>query len=326
MMKLKYLFDNRDLAKMLVDNWKYDEDSLHMFDYFRISSNAIYPFQYEGKTKLLRFTPTSEKDKNNVLAELEFICYLSSNGYPALKTVLSKNSEELVEAQTPWGEYYATVFDRVKGVQIEDTDFNDNIMFEYGKTLGKLHKLSSSFKPILRRWSYEDILLWIHSSLKEFENQEVALNEVTLLQAYFSNLPKTTQNYGLVHYDFDLDNVFYDEASGTCNVIDFDDAMYHWYAMDIEQTLDSIKEEVDAKKYEHIKECFLNGYRNEYEITDEMLSIQPIFRRFANLYSYTRVLRACEEVWNNEPEWLIDLRIKLNNVMKNAAMNFDCDL
>lgn len=46
MLKLKYLFDNRDLAKMILENWDYDESSLKMFDYFRISSNAVYPFQY----------------------------------------------------------------------------------------------------------------------------------------------------------------------------------------------------------------------------------------------------------------------------------------
>lgn len=37
-----------------------------------------------------------------------------------------------------------------------------------------------------------------------------------------------------------FNNVFYDEETGSCNMIDFDDSMYHWYAMDIEQALDSL--------------------------------------------------------------------------------------
>lgn len=322
MIKLKYLFDNRDLAEMLLGNWEYDEDSLEMFKYFRISSNAIYPFRNKEKSKLLRFAPVSEKGKDNILAELEFINYLNANQYPALKTVLSKKHEELVTAKTPWGEYYATVFDRVSGVQIEDTDFSDDIMFEYGKSLGRLHKLSSNFTPTYRRWSYEDVLSWIYDTLIELPNQKPALKEVDLLRNYFSKLSKSPENYGLVHYDFDLDNVFYDEATHTCNVIDFDDSMYNWYVTDIEQTLDSIKKETDPMRYEHVKGCFLSGYRSEYSVTDEMLSLQPIFRRFANLYSYTRVLRSSVEIWENEPEWLVDLRVKLDSFMKDESIYF----
>lgn len=326
MMKLKYLFDNRELAKMLLGNWKYDQASLEMFRDYRISSNAIYPFKNEGKIKLLRFAPVTEKDKNNILAELEFIAYLSSKEYPALKTELSNSGEELVTAKTPWGEYYAAVFHRVPGVRLDDTDLNDDIMFEFGKKLGKLHQLSAKFTPTNRRWSYEDVLLWIKSNLAEFENQEAALEELNLLKDYFSKLPKTNENYGLVHYDFELDNVFYDKVTATCSVIDFDDAMYHWYVMDIEQTLDSLKEELEPQKYEQAKKCFIEGYRSEYKVTDEMLSLLKVFRRFANLYGYTRILRSAEEVWDNEPEWLVDLRVKLYNAVKRKAVNFGSEL
>lgn len=322
MMKLGNLFDNRDLAEMLVGNWDYDKSSLEMFKYYRISSNAIYPFQSKGKTKLLRFVSLSEKDKSSILAELEFIKYLNSNQYPALINVLSKSGEEVVTAHTPWGNYYATAFDRVSGVQIGNTDINDNIMYELGKTLGHLHRLSSRFSPIYKRGSHEDALKWIKNTLSEFHNQEAATDEVNLLQAYFSNLLKSNENYGLVHYDFEFDNVFYDEETQSCNVIDFDDSMYHWYVMDIEQSLDSIKEEIEPSRYEHAKELFLNGYRSEYPVTEEMLSLLPVFRRFANLYKYARVLRSSAETWDNEPEWLVDLRVKLNNSMKSKSVNF----
>jgi len=63
MLKLKYLFDNEDLAKMILENWKYDPSSIEMFKYFRISSNAVYPFKSEEKVMLLRFAPCTEKDK-----------------------------------------------------------------------------------------------------------------------------------------------------------------------------------------------------------------------------------------------------------------------
>jgi Ser/Thr protein kinase RdoA (MazF antagonist) len=195
-------------------------------------------------------------------------------------------------------------------------------MYEVGKTLGNLHRLSSKFSPINKRWSHEDVFKWIKSTLSEFYNQEAAMEEVNLLHTYFSNLPQSNENYGLIHYDFEFDNVFYDETTKSCHVIDFDDAMYHWYVMDIEQSLDSIKEEIEPSRYEHAKELFFNGYRSEFPVTEEMLSLMPVFRRFANLYNYARVLRSSADTWDNEPERLVNLRVKLSNSMKSKSAKF----
>lgn len=58
----------------------------------------------------------------------------------------------------------------------------------------------------------------------------------------------------MIHYDFEFDNVFYDDESTTCNIIDFDDAMYHWYAMDIELTLDSLQDCIPHEIYNTSKD------------------------------------------------------------------------
>lgn len=49
MLKLKYLFQHNALAEMILKNWNYDPESLNMFQYYRISSNAVYPFRDQGK-------------------------------------------------------------------------------------------------------------------------------------------------------------------------------------------------------------------------------------------------------------------------------------
>lgn len=309
MLKLKYLFHDENLAEMLVKNWEYDPESLDMFQYYRISSNAIYPFEYEEQTRLLRFAPTTEKCKTNIAAELEFIAYLRGNGYRALEPVASLGGEELVEARTPWGDFYASVFKRVPGVQISQTDCNDEIMFCYGKALGKLHQLSSEYVPVTsKRWTCHDVLDWIEELFIDSPQEEAALAEARLLRNYFASLPVTKSNFGLVHYDFEYDNVFYDETTHSCHVIDFDDAMYHWYAMDIEQALASLRDCVSPDSFNATKQCFLDGYRTEFDISDDMEALLPACRRFAALYGYARVWRAMAEQWANEPDWLVELR------------------
>ncbi|MDW0114096.1 phosphotransferase [Sporosarcina saromensis] len=328
MLKLKNLFNNVDLAEMIVKNWAYDEPSLEMFSFYRISSNAIYPFRSEGKIQLLRFSPKAEKNRENLLAELDFIAYLHDKDYGVLEAVVSKNGEKLVEIQTPWGDYFASVFKRVPGIQIGETDVSDHIVFHHGKTLGKLHQLSSAFEPSThQRWSYNDVFDWIQSILVKFPNEKAAFHETQKLQAYFNTLPKTSSNYGLIHYDFEYDNVFYDELTDSCYAIDFDDSMYHWYVMDIVQALDSLEDCVPPELVQQKRQCFLEGYQTEFDISnDDMTALWTACNRFANLYSYARLLRASEEEWKNEPRWLVDLRQKLTNAMKSTSMNFGKEL
>lgn len=323
MMKLKYLFSNEDLAEMILKNWKHDKDDIDMFKYYRISANAIYPFKVKGEIQFLRFAPKSEKKNINILAELDFIHYLKSKQYGVLEPVKSKDNKELIEVETPWGKYLATVFKRVKGEQINKTDFNDDIIFTYGKALGKLHQLSSGYLPnIDQRWSCEEVLQWISDILMNYPEEKLALQEAKKIQNFYSTLPMTKDNFGLVHYDFECDNVFFDKASKTCNVIDFDDAMYHWYVMDITQALESLKEYIPNDKYQDKKQCFIDGYNTEYNISDDMMSIMPIFRRFANLYGYTRVLRSIDDKWDNEPQWMEKLRIDLSQTNESDSSFF----
>ncbi|MBN1427014.1 MAG: phosphotransferase [Anaerolineae bacterium] len=325
MLKLRYLFDNTDLAEMLLKNWEYDASSLDMFQYYRISANAIYPFRKHEEVCLLRFCPTSEKQKENIIAELDFIGYLRGRHYQALEPVPSKTGEELIEQATPWGAYYASVFKRVSGRQIGESTFDNDIVFAFGASLGHLHSLSSEYiNPKTKRWAHTDVLTWIEDTLRTVSAEELAFSELNLLRDYFSTLPKNHTNYGLVHYDFELDNVFYDPETKSCSVIDFDDAMYHWYIMDIDQALNSLETEVDwtEGEFQIKKTTFLEGYRSHFDIDDDLLVTLPTFRRFANLYGYARIARSIQEKWKNEPEWLVELRTVLQNALRDRAMFF----
>ncbi|MGN7355356.1 phosphotransferase enzyme family protein [Paenibacillus amylolyticus] len=324
MLNLKYLFQNNDLAEMILKKWSYDPESLDMFQYYRISSNAVYPFRDQGEVRLLRFAPVEEKNQVNLSAELEFLRYLRTNQYGAMEVVPSHSGTELVEVHTPWGTYYASVFKRVPGSQLGSIDLNDSILYSYGQALGELHHLSRTFMPEQKekRWTYTDVLDWMQEILKGFPGERAALNEVEFLRTYFATWPMTQQNFGLIHYDFELDNVFYDEGSQSCYAIDFDDSMYHWYAMDVEQSLDSLREEIEPEQWEQKRQLFLNGYWSKAGERYDLGSMFPACRRFANLYGYVRMLRSVAEQWSHEPEWMSGLRARLERIMTEKAEQF----
>ncbi|MCB2290541.1 phosphotransferase [Clostridium sp. CS001] len=323
MLKLKYLFNNKDLAHMILNNWENDNKDSDLLNYFRISSNAVYWCKNQGNTFFLRFVAAEEKSMEKILAELEFLTYLRNCGYPAVETILSKAGNELEVVNTPWGVYYAVAFKKVSGKQLSEVPLTDDIIFGLGESLGRLHRLSSEYTPLKeRRMDWKETMDWIEVVLQGFPEEIAAKEELRILKDYFLKLSATKENFGLIHYDFELDNVFYDESSKAYNPIDFDDSTYHWYAMDIGQSLDSLKEELPKGQIESSVNQFIKGYRGEYNISDDMLTLLPVFKRYANLYGYVRLLQSIEERWDNEPEWMVDLRIRFEGVLNNRKATF----
>jgi len=109
MLKLKYLFENFDLARKCVELYDFDEESLdRMLPYFRISSNAIYPFckgTNEDKICFLRLSPIEEKSYFDVLSEVDLIEWLIEKGFSAMQPVPMKNGRLAEQIHTQWGIY-----------------------------------------------------------------------------------------------------------------------------------------------------------------------------------------------------------------------------
>jgi Ser/Thr protein kinase RdoA (MazF antagonist)/catechol 2,3-dioxygenase-like lactoylglutathione lyase family enzyme len=322
MLTLKHLIDNRPLTLMILGNWNFDEDSLDLLDEYRISSNATYPFYCNGEVELLRYAPVSEKSEDNLAAELEFLRYLDMQGYPALRIIPSRSQMDFEKVETPWGQYVACVFARVPGESMDTVRLTEDIVMTYGRTLGQLHNRSSSYTPEHKRWSYTDVFAWIRNTLLSIEEEDLALSEADFLEKIMDAVPKSPETYGLIHYDFELDNVFYDEDTATCHVIDFDDAMFHFYGVDVEKALASIREKASDKEYDIARGWFLAGYRSVRAFSDETLELFPLYRRFISLYGYARIVRAIHEPVESEPEWMRDLRDHLLFLLGERSSEF----
>ena len=313
MLRLKYLYENFDLAKFALKNWDYDAETLgDCMQHFRISSNAIYPFLWQGNMRYLRLSPVSEKMENNLRGELEFLRYLQRRSYPAVIPVASNLGELVVTIDSTWGKYYASVFKGVDGISIEDTDCNDRIVYAYGKALGQLHILSAEYSPEIRKWTYCDVLLWIGETLEEGHAPNKMLVELEEVRQELNKLSQTGDSFGLVHYDFEPDNVFWDEDKHCCTAIDFEDGMYHFFLIDLEQALDALLENISEDRKMIAKTIFLQGYQSVKMLEADYAEKLKLMRRFCNLYSYARLIRCIAEEHPDEPDWMIQLREKLH--------------
>ena len=321
MLKLKYLIDNRPLVKKILSRWSYDEDSLDLLDQYRISSNAVYPFLYQEQLRLLRFYPIPEKPEGSGQAEISFLKYLQEARYPSLRIVPSIHSNDFELFEEDGTLFFACVFARVPGVSVDSLSLSEEVVSAAGKALGELHSLASLYAPDLRRWSYTDVLSFCRQVFDEVGNQEQALREADFIEKLLDVLPKTSERYGLIHFDFERDNLFYCQDNNTCHVIDFDDAMYHFYAADVERALSDLTSD-ESSDPNDIEAWFLSGYRSVRAMSEDEIAMFPLFQRFANLYGYARVLRVIEEPAIATPEWMTSLLARLEDLLHERSVDF----
>jgi Ser/Thr protein kinase RdoA (MazF antagonist) len=232
MLKLKHLFDNRDLAMMLLENWGYDKNALDMLDYFRISGNAIYPYKCNGEICFLRFVPWEAKIENEMNEEINFIQYLLQNGLNVLEPIISKQGNCLLNKNTPWGKYLVCAFRRVEGDRLDGfnsdgIDWTDELISGYGKELGKIHKFSSKYKNVPKKSCFKIIEEMDFFIKTKMGNNEIITKELKEIKNLLKKIPQNKSNFGLIHGDYELDNVFYDKNTKKYSIIDFGSSIYH---------------------------------------------------------------------------------------------------
>ncbi|MFJ7667618.1 phosphotransferase enzyme family protein [Lysinibacillus sp. NPDC097195] len=312
---------NNAFAQSLLQFWEYDEGTLGLW---RASSNYVYAFQCNQVQYFLRISFEQDNSIEQIRAELEFMQYLQSNGFPTVTPIQSKNKKLIETLKTPEGTYFAVVFNVANGINLDDDTINEKQMEEWGKSLASLHCLSKTYEPVCnKRKSWLDTVQFMESVFKKYPGEELALEELSEITNWLQSLSTDKDVFGLIHYDFQLDNLFFEEDNYPhFNVIDFDDAVYHWYVLDIVTALDDFigNDDPQSKLLTH---SFLNGYRTKMILENDVVAQFQQFQRYANLYKYARLLKTLDYGEINEtPLWFDELKKKLVSVADKLRNKF----
>lgn len=293
-------------AEQILMNWEHDEDSLY---YIRTSANFVFVFQNNGERYYLRFVEREEKNIETIQAEIHILQYLSSCSLQLNAPVISKNQRYIEEIHTELGIFYAVVLKGLKGKHYAIEDLTKDQFYLWGKQLGRLHAAFKTMPEELTkdRITWREHLAYIENSIPQEEF--VLRKELERIEEWIHTLPITDENFGFIHYDFELDNLCID--GDIIGIIDFDDCAHYWYIADIAYALRDIcneKLELNPLYFE----AFLQGYRQETTIDHAMLKDIQWFLRMHRLMMYARLTRTVDIPDSEDyPLWIRDLRGKL---------------
>lgn len=319
MLPLKYLDDNRNLVHFILEKWPHDPDQKDLLNHFRISSNAIYPFLNEGATEILRFSPVSEKTESLIAGEIGFVEYLSLQGVSVPEFRSNHMKTQIASHEFEQEKYISIVMKCVSGTRLDKYHLSNDVLHKYGETLALIHQYSKQLQVPLNRPTLETAYTFIDQHLALYPR---AIEVLYQLKQLFKTLKIDIGAFGLIHYDYELDNAFFDDTNDLISVIDFDDAMYHFYAMDVVKSVENLLEhglelEVSEAEIKNWVNCFLDGYRSIHPIPPYYHSHYNAFKTFMDLYACARMAYSLESKNYRNEDWAKNLIQHFENEIEN---------
>lgn len=246
----------------------------------KYSENYNWLVKTKRKKYVLRLCRPGYHSTEELLGELLWIQELEKTTDISMPAVIQNNQGELL---TRMKEYYCTMFSFLNGTTLRGIEGEE--LLGYLQTIGnitaKLHKQVQEWpgvKDIVRfTWNYED-LLGKHARVGDWrchpritkEEKTVYEKAEKMIQNKLEKYGKNKNNYGLIHSDFNINNVLVDH--GKVQVLDFDDCGFGWFLYDLGTTVLEYDEEIREKIA-----AWLKGYEQERQLTDTDMAMIPTF-------------------------------------------------
>ena len=306
------------LAETIAERWGFDQGSV---EYFRASANFVFTFHRKGRTYFLRFNDSKERSLPALEAEMAILHYLKDQPLRTAQPVLSRRGEWIETVETDAGVYFAVVFEGLPGTQYDFGEFPNDQFIVWGQALGRLHRILKKMpkRYYHNRASWRDHLLFARETIPA--QDAAAVTELERVMSWADNLSLSESQMGIIHFDFELDNLRWD--NGVVGMLDFDDCAQYWYAADIAFALRDLFDEGAALDDRRMLE-FIKGYTRETDLDSAALQHLPWLRRLHDLVSYASLLRSVDiEEMSDDPEWLIRLRNRLNGFIAAHRASFE---
>jgi Ser/Thr protein kinase RdoA (MazF antagonist) len=172
----------------------------------------------------------------------------------------------------------------------------------WGSALGELHAMLRRYPATTSPW--ESWQARLDFAEKHVEDDELVVGEIETVRASLATIPVDHEHFGLIHGDFELDNLFWNgRISG---IIDFESAVLHWHIADVALALEPLAEN------ERARDAFLAGYAEFTSLDERVWASRDVFLRYSELLRYAKIVRSLDLPSADDiPPWLLALQTKL---------------
>lgn len=275
--------------------FNFDISTAHRIPSHEGGRNVVFAI---GNNHILRISNLNDRTLEDYLAETEFVHYLAQNGATVADAIPSSNGRlvEVIEGLA------ISMFQRAMGDQLVDHGYQyidgrpiEELWYNTGKTLGKMHELSKHYNPENKRFDFFDkynekyFENLISDSLECFfiSNKPIGRQVKAKLHDLLDKLrelPTDKSSYGMIHFDYSDGNYNIDYNDGTINVFDFDNCRTGWYLFDLANLwahgVGWIAWNDNPNERKTFMERYFNavceGYRSQTELSEEMLKQLPL--------------------------------------------------
>ncbi len=271
-----------------LSRWNIEEATL---DLIKHRENAVFRVEKEGFKAALRLHRHGYHTDDELRSELQWMQALSDAGVMVPDVIPAASGELFVDysAEGLPGELQIDLFEWIDGEQLGSVEEGvadeaevDATYRALGELAARVHNQAASWQLppgfVRHAWDAEG-LAGEHPFWGQFWKLDAASKTETDLLvrgrdkvfAELSHLPKSPDNYSMIHADFAPENVMVD--GDDVRLIDFDDSGFGWHLFELATSLYFIRGE---PYFEQAQEALIAGYRKHRHLSDEELESLPL--------------------------------------------------
>lgn len=295
-------------AAVMASQWECDAESLQIWRY---SANFLYTVTINDDRHYLRVAPASERTTDRLAQEVALLDWLRTQGWNVPVAIPTRDGKRVATSIISDETYHAVMWSAVPGALRELDDLSVTDLKTWGAALERLHtalqQAPQTARPVRAAWHAERDLILAALPIWPPDVQAAARQCLD----WINTLPTTGDEYGLIHGDFELDNLPW--GDGGPDVIDFDEAGQSWLTADIAFAVRDLVEEGEDVTSPRLA-AFLAGYATARPLAAELPATLPRFSQWARLATLARITYARPDDDSQLPDWARDLNQRLGDL------------
>ena len=272
-----------------LEHWGLSDAKLDLIKY---RENAVFKVQNEHFRGALRLHRHGYHSDAELRSELQWAQALADAGIRVPELVPTRSDELFVKhaGEGLPGDIQVDMFHWIDGDQLGSVEEGVSNAAEVDKTFTALGELAARVHNQAAAWTPPEGFTrhaWDAAGLagdNPFWGRFWEIEAATPVQAGtlarcrkrlfedLDKLPRTADNYSMIHADFAAENVMVD--GGDVRLIDFDDAGFGWHLFELATALFFIQGE---PYFEQARTSLIDGYRKHRALPDSELELLPLF-------------------------------------------------